>query len=534
MDYFQILNLHREPFSNSPEPDFFFQSDQHRGCLQKLELAVRLRRGLNVVMGEVGTGKTTLCRRLILNFSSTEKDGIETHLILDPSFSTTQEFLSAVALLLGLPKSADGESEWQLKENIKNYLFRRGIDEGMIVVLIIDEGQKLPDFCLEILREFLNYETNEYKLLQIVIFAQKEFKEVLNSHANFTDRVNQYYFLKPFNFRDTVAMIRFRIAKASSVGTAAPKFFTFPALWAIYISTGGYPRKIITLCHQAMLAMIIQDKVKAGFSLVRSSAGRVSSREVARRPIWALSIAGFVFLLALILMTYWRTGLFTFPHGEAAKKISRPAPAPLAQPLTAATALPVLSEKTASPQEKKLHLTSALINPGDLTSALIDPRETTALKKRPDMLGQLTVKKNDCVLWMLERIYGKDAISQLKSVARANPHIRDMDLVKKGDTINIPARLTESNPLPEGKYWVQVAVTNNLKAAYELLTESPNLPRFFLLPYWNKQDGVIFSVLLRDGFTDEASALSAIKGLPPPFASSARVINGWGEGTAFL
>ncbi|PIP08566.1 MAG: hypothetical protein COX51_03855 [Syntrophobacteraceae bacterium CG23_combo_of_CG06-09_8_20_14_all_50_8] len=109
-----------------------------------------------------------------------------------------------------------------------------------------------------------------------------------------------------------------------------------------------------------------------------------------------------------------------------------------------------------------------------------------------------------------------------------------MDLVKKGDTINIPARLTESNPLPEGKYWVQVAVTNNLKAAYELLTESPNLPRFFLLPYWNKQDGVIFSVLLRDGFTDEASALSAIKGLPPPFASSARVINGWGEGTAFL
>ena len=257
MDYFQILNLQREPFSNSPEPDFFFQSDQHRGCLQKLELAVRLRRGLNVVIGEVGTGKTTLCRRLILNFSSAEKDGIETHLILDPSFSNTQEFLSAVALLLGLPRSADGESEWQLKENIKNYLFRKGIDESRTVVLLIDEGQKLPDFCLEILREFLNYETNEYKLLQIVIFAQKEFAEVLKSYANFADRVNQYYFLKPFNFRDTRAMIRFRIAKASGVDAAAPALFTFPALWAIYRATGGYPRKIITLCHKAMLAMII-------------------------------------------------------------------------------------------------------------------------------------------------------------------------------------------------------------------------------------------------------------------------------------
>lgn len=323
-----------------------------------------------------------------------------------------------------------------------------------------------------------------------MIFAQKEFEEVLKSHANFADRVNQYYFLKPFNFRDTIAMIRFRIAKASSVGDAAPNFFTFPALWAIYRATGGYPRKIITLCHQVMLAMIIQDKVKAGFSLVRSSAGRVSPVEAVRWPIWALSIAGFVFLLGLILMTYGRTGLFTFPHGGAAKKTSRSAPAPSTPPLAATTALPVLSEKTASHQEEKLPLTSA---PGE-------PREATAFKKHPDVLGQLTVKRNDCVLWMLERIYGKGAIPQLETVARANPHIRDLDMVKKGDTINIPARPTESNPLPEGKYWVQIASVGNLKAAYELLTESQNLPRLFLLPYWNKQDGVTFSVLLRDGY----------------------------------
>ena len=186
MDYFRILNLKKEPFSNSPEPEFFFQSVKHLGCLQKVELAVRLRRGLSVVVGDVGTGKTTLCRQLILKFASSEEDRnqIETHLLLDPSFTNPLEFLSTVAMTFGVSDTGSNVSEWQLKENIKNYLFSKGVDEGKIVVLIIDEGQKLPDFCLEILREFLNYETNEFKLLQIVIFAQREFEQIFKRHKN--------------------------------------------------------------------------------------------------------------------------------------------------------------------------------------------------------------------------------------------------------------------------------------------------------------------------------------------------------------
>src|SRR4030043_1266533 len=131
MDYFKILNLNKEPFSNSPEPDFFFPSTKHIDCLQQLELATRLRRGLNVVMGEVGTGKTTLCRQLILRFSESEDDrtAVETHLLLDPSFSTPREFLSTVATTFGLlPADDAAKSEWQIKEGIKNYLFKRGGD----------------------------------------------------------------------------------------------------------------------------------------------------------------------------------------------------------------------------------------------------------------------------------------------------------------------------------------------------------------------------------------------------------------------
>ena len=267
MDYFSILNLNKEPFSNSPDPEYFFHSHQHVGCLQKLELSLRLRRGLNVVIGDVGTGKTTLCRQLIRKFRTDA--AIETHLILDPYFSTPHEFLLTVTEMLAQEKQDPDADDYQLKERIKKLLFQKGVDEQKTTVLIIDEGQKIPVFCLGLLREFLNYETNDYKLLQIAIFAQTEFESTLEQHENFTDRINLYHRLEPMSFKDTRDMIQFRLNQSSA---AAQKLalFTYPALWAIYRATRGYPRKIVNLCHRSILAMIIQNKTKANWFLVRS------------------------------------------------------------------------------------------------------------------------------------------------------------------------------------------------------------------------------------------------------------------------
>ena len=271
MEYYDILNFKKEPFSNSPEPEFFFEAPKHMGCLQKLELAIRLRRGLNVVIGDVGTGKTTLCRKLIRQFSLSPKDSqeIETHLLLDPSFNNAIEFLQTVSMLLGIKEIEGQESEWQLKEKIKNYLFNKGVNEEKIIVLIIDEGQKIPENCLEILREFLNYETNNFKLLQIIIFAQKEFRTILDQRINLSDRINNVHYLKPLNFKQMRAMVRYRIS-VSRDSDNAPALFSFGALLAIYFATGGYPRKIVSLCHQVILMMIIRGRKKADFFLVIS------------------------------------------------------------------------------------------------------------------------------------------------------------------------------------------------------------------------------------------------------------------------
>jgi len=287
MDYFSILNLNKEPFSNSPDPDFFFQSRQHVGCLQKVELSLRLRRGLNVVIGDVGTGKTTLCRQLIRRFDKDEES--ETYLILDPYFSSPSEFLAAIAEMFEGAEISSDMDEWHVKEIIKRSIFRKGVDEKKTVILIVDEGQKIPVFCLEILREFLNYETNEYKLLQIVIFAQNEFKQTLEEHENFADRINLYHILGPLNFRDTRLMIQFRL-RQSSKDAKAPDLFNYFALRAIYRATGGYPRKIINLCHQCILAMIIQNRTGIGWVMVRSCVKRRISKPP-KKVSWGLATA---------------------------------------------------------------------------------------------------------------------------------------------------------------------------------------------------------------------------------------------------
>ena len=310
MDYFRILNLKKEPFSNSPDPEFFFHSRQHMGCLQKIELALRLRKGLNVVIGDVGTGKTTLCRQLIRIFAS--DDRMETYLILDPHFSSASEFLTVVTKMLWKARPKKGTTDWQLKEFIKKYLFRQGVREGKNIVLLIDEGQKLPDFCLECLREFLNYETNEHKLLQIVIFAQREFEHTLALHKNFADRINLSHTLSPLNFQETRAMITFRLHKARN-GHGGGNLFSFPALWAIYRTTEGYPRRIINLCHRIVLTMIIQNRARAGWLTARTCSKRYFPKQPVtwrRFRLSALTAA----LLACVLLALGYSRLPTTPR----------------------------------------------------------------------------------------------------------------------------------------------------------------------------------------------------------------------------
>lgn len=275
MSHYAGHGFDREPFANSPDPGFLLDTRQHATCLQELEISLRLRRGLNLVTGEIGTGKTTLCRSLLRAFA--EDEATDVHLLLDPHFASSEEFVRVILAGVSGQSPEPGLGLWALKEALKQQLFRLGLVEKRLVILVIDEGQKISPENLEILREMLNYETNTSKLLQIVIFAQRELEPVIDAMPNLADRINVRRRLTPLSLAETRRMIEHRLIVAS--GGAEPLVrFSLPATLAIHWASGGSPRKTVRLCHMALLEMLVRGQACVGRTSVRLSHVRAALR----------------------------------------------------------------------------------------------------------------------------------------------------------------------------------------------------------------------------------------------------------------
>ena len=264
MSYYTALGLTKEPFSSSPDPAFFFRSTSHIQALTRLEIAIRLRRGLSLILGDVGTGKTTLARTLLANFP--REDGFTFHIILDPSFDSEYQFLLYLSRMFGAHNETL-KSTLDCREAIEHHLFQSGVTENRTTVLMVDEGQKLSMDMLENLRMLLNYETNEFKLLQVVIFAQMELLGRITRIRNFIDRVALKYIINPLDEQETGQMIQFRLRSAGLLEDHT--LFTPEATRAIYRFTQGYPRKIALVCHNALEALVMYDKHVVDATLIQ-------------------------------------------------------------------------------------------------------------------------------------------------------------------------------------------------------------------------------------------------------------------------
>ncbi|MBN2453764.1 MAG: AAA family ATPase [Candidatus Omnitrophica bacterium] len=259
MSYYRILGLDKEPFSTSPDPKFFYESKEHKSVLYRLRVAVELRRGLSVVLGDVGTGKTTLSRRL------SQLLGLDPSLImtmiLNPVYESELQFLSDLAERFHARPAIAADKEPTVLDYLKaieKFLFDKGVEGNKTIVILIDESQKLGLPCLEALRSLLNYETNEFKILQVILMGQMELLPLVSSIKNLWDRISLKYVINPLEESEVREMIDFRL-KAAGYVSRYP-LFTDNSIRAIFNHTQGYPRKIAMLCHDALEYLVMHKK----------------------------------------------------------------------------------------------------------------------------------------------------------------------------------------------------------------------------------------------------------------------------------
>jgi len=269
MAYYTILGFTKEPFSTSPDPAFFYLTKEHDMALTNILIELRLKRGLSVIFGDIGTGKTSLSRTLVQELN--KRDNMIEHVILNPVFETENIFLKSLNQNFNVSAQrstdfADNDILAQ-RDAFEQFLIKKNIEEKKTVILIIDEAQKLSMDTLETLRVLLNFETNEFKMLQLVLLGQVELYSKLINLPNFMDRISFKYTLNPLDVHETQALIHYRIQQAGYNNRM--ELFTAEAVSEIYNYTRGYPRRITNLCHQLLKELILQNQKAIDRELVR-------------------------------------------------------------------------------------------------------------------------------------------------------------------------------------------------------------------------------------------------------------------------
>jgi len=260
--YEEFYGLARAPFDLTPNPKFLLLTPTHREALHMLEYGVTSRKGIVLLLGDAGTGKTTLLRKALSSRLTAAAgagiDSVDVVYIRNPRL-TPNELFEHLASGFGLPKGATSSRPTFLK-HLEDSLFKR-LNAGHAAALIVDEAQGLSDDLLEELRLLANIESDDVKLLPLVLAAQPELADRLNEHhlRQFKQRVALRYHLTPFDLQETATYIFGRIRLA---GGDAAQLFTRDAVKAIHGASDGIPRTISVICDNALLA---------GFALQRPS-----------------------------------------------------------------------------------------------------------------------------------------------------------------------------------------------------------------------------------------------------------------------
>jgi general secretion pathway protein A len=341
--YTEYFRLSEPPFALTPDPRFLFVSMQHREGMAHLFYGVQQAGGFVQLTGEVGCGKTTLCRSLVQQLPP-ETD---VALILNPRL-TAFELLSTVCDELRIPYPADACSLKVLFDVLNRHLLKSHAQHRR-TVLIIDEAQNLHSDVLEQIRLLTNLETTREKLLQIILIGQPELLSILRRKKlrQLAQRITARYHLLPLSRRETYAYIRHRLSVA---GRREP-LFTFWALRHVYYFSRGVPRVINIICDRALLGAYSLDRKHVSAATVRRA-----TRETRGMVPWyrQLGLGWGIGVVVIVAMLAGVAAFLTAPDPTASRPLTEAASMTgKGAPVRAAEAGSVPSQNTAEGLKSK-------------------------------------------------------------------------------------------------------------------------------------------------------------------------------------
>ena len=301
--YLQYFGLNEPPFSITPDPAFVFLSQRHRDALAHLLYGVGQggSGGFIQLTGEVGTGKTTLCRCLLEQVP----ENVRIALVLNP-LMTPQELLATICEELGVEIAGLETSSKALVDNLNRYLLSAH-EAGERVVVVIDEAQNLSPESLEQVRLLTNLETSKQKLLQIILLGQPELRELLQrtSLRQLAQRITARYHLTPLGRVDAASYVNHRM----QVAGAQRSPFTKSALKALYQRSHGVPRLINIIADRALVGAYAGERQDINPKLIHAAANEVQLGEPgARRGQWrwpVAAVAGIILAFVIWNMLSW-------------------------------------------------------------------------------------------------------------------------------------------------------------------------------------------------------------------------------------
>ena len=295
--YSAYFGLTENPFSLTPDPRFLFMSQRHREALAHLLYGMGERGGFVLLTGEVGTGKTTLCRSLLEQVP----EGVEVALVLNPK-QTALELVASLCDELNVSYPPATESLKVLIDLLNLHLLEIHA-KGRRTVLIIDEAQNLSTDVLEQVRLLTNLETTTQKLLQILLIGQPELQTMMAQPElrQLGQRITARYHLPPLLLNETAAYIQHRL----EVAGCKRNLFTKGTLHLVHRLSGGVPRLINTICDRALLGAYAKQRDRVNRRLARKAASEVMGPGLLLRPRrlfgWAVAL-----LVLLILGAGWQ------------------------------------------------------------------------------------------------------------------------------------------------------------------------------------------------------------------------------------